>query len=140
MILKLLFVISLQLFGLAFYGQKLDNCGVDNSPLMNSYEEEFLNHFFKDKRTEFNFKNKKVGFFFGPNGQHLGCKKKYFNKVKGHGNPSCYLIKLSENEKTESGGYDILIVTWSKIFRKKPTRKMIKSLQESRFEYQDCMN
>ena len=36
--------------------------GIDNSPLLNSYESEYLNVVFKDSLNGFDFHGKKIGF------------------------------------------------------------------------------
>lgn len=143
MSLKFFHVLIFQFFGLTLYGQSIDSCGLDNSPILNAYEAEFFNQIFKNKRADFDFRKKKVGFFFEPNGKHLGCKKIYFGEVRGHKRtPVSYLIKLNNAEKQESNGYDIVIVTWSHIYRKKLTRKMLRRLRNNETEsyYYKCAN
>jgi hypothetical protein len=140
MTFRLTLILLFKLSGLVLFGQQVDSCGMDNSPFLNNYEAEYFNKIFENKRMDFDFKEKKVGFFFGPNGQHLGCKLKYFNEVKEHINPQNYFVKLSESEKQDSGGYEVIVVTWSKIYKKKPTNKMVMSLKKDKIEFSECTN
>ena len=59
--------------------------GIDNSPLLNSYESEYLNVVFKDSLNGFDFLRKKIGFICsGENSKFL-----YFDMQK-----SIFLIKI----------------------------------------------
>jgi len=61
------------------YCQNLDSIGIDNNYLLNKYESEILQKKFSEtKYRNFDFTNKNIGFFYGPNGQHLYSKKYYF--------------------------------------------------------------
>ena len=59
--------------------------GIDNSPLLNSYESEYLNVVFKDSLNGSDFHGKKIGFInSGENSKFL-----YFDMQK-----SIFLIKI----------------------------------------------
>ena len=63
--------------------EQLDKMGIDNSPLLNSYESEYLNVVFKDSLNGFD--GKKIGFISsGENSKFL-----YFDMQK-----SIFLIKI----------------------------------------------
>ena len=65
--------------------EQLDKIGIDNSPLLNSYESEYLNVVFKDSLNGFDFHGKKIGFISsGENSKFL-----YFDMQK-----SIFLIKI----------------------------------------------
>ena len=63
--------------------------GIDNSPLLNSYESEYLNVVFKDSLNGFDFHGKKIGFINSgenskflslflkeiPELQHIACEQ-----------------------------------------------------------------
>lgn len=109
--------------------------GLDVNPVLTKSESEYFNITFKDRKANYDFTNLKIGFFYGNNGAKNQTKKEYFDLVKNRlGNCESasmdYLIKLTEEEKLESGGYDLIIVSWSKII---PTDKerMIKKLKEN---------
>ena len=101
-------------------------------------KEWYFNTAFKDRKVNYNFNNLKLGFFYGNNGSRSQTKKQYFDLVKNRlGNCSSasndLVIELTNEEKTESGGYDLIIVSWSKII---PTHKskarMIKELKNKK--------
>lgn len=110
--------------------------GLDENPQLTTIESGYFNNKFKSFKLKYDFTGFKVGFFYGNNGAKIQTKKDYFDSVKNRlGN--CYsasydyLVKLTKEEKVESGGYDIIIVSWSKII---PTEKerMIKELKDNK--------
>ena len=109
---------------------QLDKMDVDDSILSNSHESDFLNEVFKDSRNDFDFTGKRIGFF--KNGSAESSRKDYFNMHKKHfsdENSPCDKGKLyifDETEKEESGGYDAVIVYWSKLVI--PKEKLLKRL------------
>jgi hypothetical protein len=108
---------------------QLDKTG-DDLEVLNCFESSFLNAVFKDTLNHFDFTNKKVGFIMGGS---KSSKKDYFNMQKKYfadkknpvDNGSLYL--LNETQKMESGGYDAVIVYWSKI--KQPTQKVVERIR-----------
>ena len=70
-------------------------------------------------RSNFDFQDKKVGFAYGNFGKGLISKKEYFNwwgkdYFENDSHVFNQLIILTEEEKEESGGYDAIIISWSK--------------------------
>ena len=109
--------------------------GLDNNPILTKAESDYFNKAFKDHKANFNFSKMKIGFFYGNNGSRIQTKKQYFDSAKNRlGNcesaSNDFVIKLTNEEKAESGGYDFIIVSWSKII---PTDKerMIKELKDN---------
>ena len=109
--------------------EQLEKMGVDNSPLLNGYESEYLNVVFKDSLNGFDFLRKKIGFICsGENSKFL-----YFDMQKKHildKNNICnngHLYVFNTSQKEESGGYDGAIVYWSK--RIVPIEKIIRWLK-----------
>lgn len=107
--------------------------GLDDNPVLTNLESEYFNEVFKANKNNYIFTNLKVGFFKGNNGSMIQSKKQYFDSVKNRlenciSASNDYVLKLDEKEKIESGGYDLIIVSWSKIV---PTEKerMIKQLR-----------
>lgn len=109
--------------------------GLDANPFLTKSESDYFNNKFNSFKPKYDFTNSKVGFFFGNNGAKIQTKKDYFDSVKNRlGN--CYsasydyLVKLTEEDKVDSGGYDVIIVSWSKII---PTAKerMINKLKNN---------
>lgn len=108
---------------------QLDKMGLEDSPLLNEFESDYFNVVYKDSLNGFNFSEKKIGFI------HRGAKsdkKEYFELEKKrfkHGETPNYgtLYVFDETQKEESGGYDAVIVYWSKVnYSKEQIIKKIK--------------
>jgi hypothetical protein len=114
--------------------KNLSLLGLDNNDALSNYESDFFNGEFLQKRKEFNFTNKKVGFFVGNSGGNLWSKQEYFESYKervskGMSGSMDFLLILTEEQKKESNGYDAIIVSWSKIIVASPSKNMIKRLR-----------
>lgn len=87
-----------------------------NAQLLNEIESELLNEHFEAERGEFDFKNKKVGFFHSTS---VWTKEEFFKDLiewnESNQTMSNQFIILTEDEKEKSGGYDVFIYAWSKI-------------------------
>jgi hypothetical protein len=109
--------------------EQLNEMGIDNMPLLNSYESVFFNVFFKSERKDFDFTNKKVGFY--SNGKR--SKIHYFDMQKKHfvdkkypcDNGTLYIFDSAQKE--ESDGYDAAIVYWDKFLLS--TKDVVKRLK-----------
>ena len=105
-----------------------------NNLLLDSTEAESLNRIFETNRKDFDFINKKVGFITGSTGSIKSHKEDYFDMHKKHSvnksypcdNGTLYIFDLASKKK--SGGYDAVIVYWSKMFI--PIEKIVKRLKE----------
>ena len=114
--------------------KNLYKLGLDNNLLLTKYEAEYFNMKFKDRGFDFN--NKMIGFFIGNNGSSIQTKKEYFDRLKerlshNYSASMDILIVLTEEQKIESGGFDAIIVSWSKLMVRGATQKMIGKLRES---------
>ncbi|WP_264521781.1 hypothetical protein [Flavobacterium sp. N1994] len=117
------------------FGQNLDELGMDNNPNLTEAESKFLTDYMsKEQRQNFNFKDKKVIFVTGNSGQQLGTKSKYFDYIREwnkNGNKiATWVVELNEKEKIYSGGYDVIVTYWVKMFtenRKKKILKLVKA-------------
>jgi hypothetical protein len=115
--------------------EQLDKMGVDNSPLFNCYESAYFNVIFEKSRNDFDFTNKKVGFITGSNGKTKSSKEEYFKLEKDRFNRNNTtnggtLYIFNATQKAESGGYDAVIVYWSKVLV--PANEAVKKLKERR--------
>lgn len=113
----------------------LYDIGIEDSSKLNNLEADYFNKILVNKKQNFDFKDKKIGFFIGSSGNTLSSKKKYFDNLKGrlsnnYSGSSDQLVILTEAQKKESGGYDAIIVSWSKVLIKTATNSMIKKLKE----------
>ena len=109
----------------------IDSCGLDESVTLSKYEAQFFNHIYAGQRSpaNFDFEHKKIGFFADFNGKRKSSKQAYFSSYKRNSATVSELIILTEGEKRTSGGYDAIIVTWSKVkIGEKRKEKLIKKL------------
>lgn len=101
----------------------LNKMGVNNSPILNEQEGQFLNLVFQTDSIEINLVGKKVAF--------LGSKKEYFEVTRKDsiivGGSDLYIF--SDVQKIESGGYDAAITYWKKFVI--PSQKIVKTLKET---------
>ncbi len=133
-------IILLTLLTNICFGQAIliDSCGLDNSISLNKYEAQYFNQSLEQQRRPFNFdfQDKKVGFALGNFGKGLISKKEYFDRwgrayFENDAVVVNQLIILTEEEQQQSGGYDAIIVSWSKILVSgKHKARLIKSLKE----------
>jgi hypothetical protein len=143
--MKFLIVLLMDFYYMSSFGQvqiindipsdsliRLDKTG-DESDFLNCYESSFLNAVFKDSLTHFDFTNKKVGFIMGASKR---SKKDYFNMQKKHlvdkKSPvdNGHLHIFSKTQKMESGGYDAVIVYWSKFVT--PEQKVVERIRNKK--------
>ncbi len=113
------------------FSQNLDELGVDNDPNLTEAESKFLTDYMTyEQRDNFNFKNKKVIFVTGNSGEQLGTKSKYFDYIRDwnkNGNKiATWVVALKENEKIDSGGFDVIVTYWVKMFTEKRKKKILK--------------
>ncbi|NCA87065.1 MAG: hypothetical protein EOM83_16130 [Clostridia bacterium] len=114
------------------FGQDINSLGVDNNPLLNIHESEFLKN--QLELESFDFSDKNVAYYFSLVG--VQTKMEFFSDAKKHlssGNSlSLQLVMLDSNEKIETGGFDVIIVAWSKKqVTPKMKEKMIEKLKEA---------
>lgn len=110
-----------------------ENCGKDNEPALNNAESSYLNAVFADLKRPYDFSHKKIAFVTGSSGKTISSKQAYFNsekeRVGKHDSLNGgQLLVFNETEQKQSGGYDAVIVFWSKV---PPTKKgLIKLLNK----------
>ncbi len=116
------------------FGQTPDSLGLDNNITTNGKESKFLNVALKDNRDTLDFTNKKIAFVTGSNGGKLISKSDYFKTCvkpwtdKGS-TPQIFFVRLTQEEKQKSGGYDVLVLSWVKLFTDKQKEKIIEQLK-----------
>ncbi|WP_375562101.1 hypothetical protein ACE193_06010 [Bernardetia sp. OM2101] len=119
----------LLLISLTTFGQNLDECGNDDNPEFSQVESEFLNSYFSDQNIDFT--GKKVIFVTGSSGKDITTKSDYFNAIKefdeGEHKIATRVFYLNEQQKIDTGGYDIIITYWVKVvFSDKAKQKIVK--------------
>ena len=107
--------------------KNIDSLGRDNNPKLTIFESDYFNQIFSRKRNDFNFANKTIAFVTGSNGKTRSNKQQYFDLereriAKEYSLNGGALIIFNANEKEQSGGYDAVILYWSKVL---PTKKSL---------------
>ena len=116
---------------LKVYSQQLNALGMDDSPQLNEFESGYFNEIFKDERGAFRFDKAKAIFVTGNAGGRVVSKKEYFSRLVKpwlikNDTPQTFYKILSDKEQIESGGYDVIILSWVKIFSNRKQKKIIK--------------
>ncbi len=113
--------------------QASDSLGLDKNIALNRQEISFLNTSLKSSRDTFDFTDKKIAFVTGNSGgkiilkqdYSLTCVKPWVDKGSI---PQIFFIRLTNDEKQKSGGYDVLVLSWVKVFTDKQKKNLIKQL------------
>lgn len=103
---------------------------------LTSNEVTILDSLLNNTKEIFDFGDKKVAFISGSSGSRVLSKKDFFETcinpwIEEGKEPQIFLVKLDENEKAISGGYDALLLSWVKVFSDRQKRKTIKELGRS---------
>ncbi len=128
-----LLIIATLFWTIGLFAQNSDSLGIDHNPILNAKEVKLLNLLLKDTRDSYDFTNKKVAFITGSNGGTIVSKSDYFKNsvipwIEKDSEPQIFLVKLTEDEKTKSGGYDVLVLSWVKVFNPKTKEQVITQL------------
>lgn len=115
--------------------QNYDRIGTDDHPVLNKEEVKLLNSLLQETRDTFDFMDKKVAFITGSNGRTITPKSNYFKSsvlpwVEDGTRPQISMVKLSKDEKEKSGGYDVLVLSWVKVYTKRAHRKALNTLEQ----------
>lgn len=126
------------------FGQvsEVEKCGTDDNAHVNSYEAKYFNEVFKNKKGEFDFSGKVVAFYTGSSGTTISVKSNYFKGLENSNNRDkdvhtwqangTQLLILTDKEKNLSGGYDVILVSWSKLLKQGRSRmKLVKRLKNT---------
>ena len=134
--MKTIGTIILLLISSNIFGKNLSECGIDNNPKLTQVESEYLNVYLTEKRNGFDFNDKKVIFITGNSGNRIGTKKEYFDYIKKWDEKNARVATgieiLTEKEKMESDGYDVIVTYWVKVLTKKRKSKILKEIKASR--------
>lgn len=96
-------------------------------------EQQLLDSLLFNKKTDFNFKDKKVAFISGHSGTDIENKKYFFKTFifdyldKGIDPIISYRI-LNEQERQMTNGYDVLVMQVPKIYTRKQHKVNLKNL------------
>ncbi len=109
----------------------LAKMGVDGTAILNSYESAYFNAVFEETLNGFDFTYKKVMFFRGS----IEDKVDYFNDTRKrfHNNEGAivnYFCAFDAVQKEKVGGYDAVIVCWSKFYT--PAEDIVKFVTAKR--------
>ncbi len=101
------------LFSINIIAQNLESCGLNDDPILNNSEADFLNTYLKGRRDGQDFHGIKVAFITGGSGNKNISKTEYFRELKTRNEQSAqetdFAFSLTEAEKLWSGGYDAVV-------------------------------
>lgn len=128
----LIFILTL-IWTIGLYAQNSNSQEVDNRPFLNKSEVTLLNSLLEKQRDTFDFKDKKVAFLTGSSGGVIVSKSEYFSKslipwIEKASNPQISMVRLTDEEKLKSGGFDVLVLSWVKLFTDKRQKRTIEIL------------
>ena len=134
--MKKIGIIILLLISSKTFGQNLSKCGIDNNPKLTQAESEYLNSYLTEKRNGFDFNDKKVIFVTANSGNLIGTKKEYFDYIKQWNEKNSKVATgieiLTDEQKIESDGYDVIITYWIKVLTNKRKNKILTEIKASR--------
>ncbi|WP_298154091.1 hypothetical protein [Flavobacterium sp.] len=116
---------------LPLFAQDMGNPVVDNDPKLTVAESLLLNDYLNAaQRNGIDFKDKKAIFVTGNSGKEISEKSAYFKLIRaaqqsGH-QIATSAVLLTPTERAASGGYDVIVTYWVKIFTNKTKRKILK--------------
>ena len=118
---------------------QVDSCGLNNSAELNKFEIQYFKQELSKqlKRNNFDLIDKKIGFAHGNFGKKIITKQEYFDSWgRSYFNNNSHvvnqLIILEAEERVNSGGYDAIIISWSKIMVTGiHRRKLIENLKKA---------
>ncbi|MDG1475737.1 MAG: hypothetical protein P8Q14_01185 [Vicingaceae bacterium] len=128
-------VISLLLL-LGFTGFGQIHSKHDEKSLLNEAEYKLLDTIFQKKRKTFSFNKKKVAFIQGHSFTDVVTKSEFFKRhiyshiEKGIKFNILYMI-LTENQKKDSGGFDVIIYQTPKIMKKNQLKTNLGKLKSN---------
>lgn len=116
--------------------QNLDSLGLDSSHFLNKYEANLLNRLLEDERESIDFTHLKVAFITGNSGNIVNEKSDYFKHsvipwIRDGERPQISMIKLTSEEKEKSGDYDVLVLSWVKVFTPRSQEKILEKLKHT---------
>lgn len=110
------------------------NFGQTSSPILTDKEAAYFNGELFFERNRFDFHDKKIAFMSGSSISKVIDKQQYFSNWGGKDIENSLLV-LTEKEKIESGGFDAVIISWSKIkIGRKGRKRMLAKLKEASFK------
>ncbi len=78
----------------------------------------------------------RVVFITGPGATRVGNKTEYFDFIKEWNERDAkiatWIVELNDQEKIDSGGYDVIVTYWVKILTKRRQRIIIKDMKASK--------
>lgn len=102
--------------------------GLNSDKFLNSYETDYFNNKFE---TDFNFKNKMIGYLYYDNDgvEYYQTKLEYFNKLKRKVHQNQFYsndrVIFHNNTMIESGDYDAIIVSGSKVSKSRANQSRL---------------
>ena len=132
--MKITLIIIFALVSTLVAGQVVGSFGVDDKTSLNKLEVDFFKSIMIERgEVSLDIMNKQIAFITGGSGATILNKRTFFERqifpwtTKGL-KPSFSFIKLTEEEKYKSGGYDLLMLSLVKMITKSQRRRITNRL------------
>lgn len=107
-----------------------------NEEMLSTEEAKLLNSLLENSRDTFDFEGKKIAFITGSSGSRIISKTDFFNTcinpwLEENEKPQIFMVLLTEEEKSKSGGYDAFVLSWVKVFTNRQKRKIVEQLSNN---------
>ena len=136
LIMKYILFSLLFIFSTSLFSQNLGACGQDDSDHLNQEESAYLQEYLQDYLQEYELKGKKVLFITGSAASRAGSKSEYFDHIRSWNENNSRVATtvriLDADEKEASGGYDLILGYWVKLFTDQRKRKIIRRLSKDK--------
>jgi hypothetical protein len=108
------------------------NFSATNQQYLNADEAKLLNKLLNTSDT-IHLQDKRIAFITGSSGRIILSKKSFFQEnitpwVEGNVRPILSIVVLNEEERAKSGGYEVLVLSWVKVFTSFHRRRIVKKL------------
>lgn len=130
-----LIVIALVFHATALFGQEAEIPKAPGAEALNMQEAERLNTLLDRSRGTFDFQGKRAAFITSSAGNRILAKADYFgdgqaDSISYNQAPQISMVELTRDEKNRSGGYDVLVLCYVKVFTDRQKRRIIERLSE----------
>ncbi len=133
--MKLTLLFSILFLHSSLYAFNINSLGSNSSDTLTVDEIEYFDSMIKNKPVNFKLSNKRVAFVTGNSGSVILKKSQYFNKIvkprfQHSKTVKASIVILDSTEKRISGGYDVIILSWVKLFSNWQKENILETLGE----------
>lgn len=130
-----LIAIALFFHATALFGQEAETPKSTGVETLTPQEAQRLNTLLDRSRGTFDFHGKRAAFITSSAGNRILSKADYFrdgtsDSLADDQVPQISIVELTRDEKNRSGGYDVLVLCYVKVFTDRQKRRIIERLSK----------